>query len=383
MSVLPVTPPRSARHAVFHELRVSAVDPLTDDAVALTFEVPSELRDEYRHVQGQHVSVRCSACGDDLRRSYSVCTAAGSGVLRIGVRRLPGGAFSGHAMERLRPGDAVEVMTPVGGFHVPLEPDRARRHVAIAAGSGVTPILSIAATTLAVETRSEVILVLANRSSASVMFLEELGDLKDRHPTRFSLYHVLSREAQESELLSGRLDASRLGRLLDLLLPAGPVDAWLLCGPEPMIATCRAVLAERGVDPERIHSELFHVEGSLPRRPAAAAPEVRAGEIAASGPGATLGGGGSRVTLILDGRETGLQVPADGEVILDAALRVRPDAPYSCRDGVCGTCRARVVQGQVRMDRCHALESGEVEAGFVLTCQAHPVSEAVTLDYDA
>ncbi len=378
MSVLPVTPPRSARHAVFHELRVSAVDPLTDDAVALTFEVPPELRDAYRHVQGQHLSVRCPACGDDLRRSYSVCTPAGSGVLRIGVRRIAGGAFSGHAMSRLRPGDGVEVMTPVGGFHVPLEPGRARRHVAIAAGSGVTPILSIAATTLAVETRSEVLLILANRGSASVMFLEELGDLKDRYPTRFSLYHVLSREAQESELLSGRIDAAKLGRFLDLLPPPDQVDAWLLCGPEPMIATCRAALAKWGVDPDRVHSELFHVEGARPRRASRVASEGHAGEAATSFPE-----GGSRVTLILDGRETGLLVPGDGEVILDAALRVRPDAPYSCRDGVCGTCRARVVQGQVRMDRCHALEPGEVEAGFVLTCQSHPVSDAVTLDYDA
>ena len=375
MSVLPVKLPGAARHAVFHELTVVAVEPLTDDAVAVTFDVPTELRDAYRHLQGQHVSVRCPACGDDLRRSYSVSTPAGSGVLRIGVKRIPGGAFSGHAMSRLRPGDAVEVMTPVGGFNVPPDPARARRHLAIAAGSGVTPILSIASTTLAVETRSEVILILANRSSASVMFLGELGDLKDRYPTRFSLYHVLSREAQESELLSGRIDAGRLHRLLDLLLPPGPVDAWLLCGPEPMIATCRAVLADRGVAPELVHSELFHVEAPVPRHP-------RAAEPAAPDLDATAGAG-SLVTLILDGRETRLRVPGDGAAILDAALRLRADAPYSCRDGVCGTCRARVVEGKVRMDRCHALEPAEVAAGFVLTCQSHPVSDAVVLDYDA
>lgn len=359
---------------MLHELPVAAVDPLTEDSVAITFAVPAELRDAYRFIQGQHLSVRCAAAGDDLRRSYSISSPAGSGRLSIGVKRIPGGVFSGYAMSRLRPGDVLEVMTPVGGFHVPLDPSLARRHVAIAAGSGVTPVLSIAATTLAEEPASEFTLILGNRGAPSIMFLEELEDLKDRHPARFTLHHVLSGETRESELLSGRIDASKLRRFLGLLEPATGVDHWFLCGPAPLVALCRAVLGEHGVAPGRVHAELFHVETASPRR----SPDERAGE---RPPDASTAG--ATIRLLLDGRESTVSVLKEGEVILDAALRVRADTPYSCRDGVCGTCRARVVAGEVRMDRCHALEASEVEAGFVLACQSHPVSDGVTLDFDA
>ncbi len=372
MAAAPTAVPH--RHAVLHELRVAAVDRLTEDSVAISFSVPAELRDEYRFVEGQHVSVRCPAAGDDLRRSYSICSPASSERLRIGVKHIPGGVFSAYALSRLRPGEALEVMTPVGGFHVPLDPSRARRHVAIAAGSGVTPILSIAATTLAEEKASEFILILGNRSAQSVMFLEELEDLKDRHPARFTLYHVLSRESRESELLTGRIDATKLERFLNLLRPAPAVDHWFLCGPAPLVALCRSVLGEHGAEPGRVHAELFHVEGATPRRAGEEGPAERPQEPVA---------GGATVRLLLDGRQSSVSVPKDGEVILDAALRVRGDTPYSCRDGVCGTCRARVVAGEVRMDRCHALEPAEVEAGFALACQSHPVSDDVTLDFDA
>ena len=370
MAIAPLTPVPQGRHAVFHELRVAAIDPLTEDSVAITFEVPSSLRDDYQFVQGQHLSLRCTAAGDDVRRNYSICTPAGSGTLRIGVKRIPGGVFSSHAQTALRVGDPIEVMTPTGRFHVPLDPTRARHHVAIAAGSGISPILSLIATTLSVEPRSRVTLLAGNRTSASIMFLEELEDLKNRHASRFAMYHLLSREAGEIEILNGRIDARKLEVFLDSLIPPGGVDEWYVCGPPAMIGACRTVLAGRGVDGARIHSELFHAEGAVLR------PDQRDDQ-------PIQGSGSARVTVVLDGRGSTMVMPRSGEVILDAALRIRGDAPYACRSGVCGTCRARLTEGSVRMDHCYALEQSEIEAGFVLACQSHPVTDTVTLDFDA
>lgn len=364
-------PAAPRRHAVFHTLRVSAVEPLTEDSVTITFDVPAELRDAYAFTQGQHVSVRCTVAGDDVRRNYSICTPAGSGVLRIAVKRLDGGVFSSHAHTRLRAGDALEVMTPTGRFHAELDPARRRHHCFVAAGSGITPVLSLLATTLQVEPRSTATLLYGNRTTASIMFLEELFDLKNRHPERLHLVHVLSRERQEAELLCGRIDGERLGRLLDALVPTAGVDEWYVCGPRLMIEEARATLGSRGVDAARIHSELFHT-GRARETPAAAAPAPDA-----------EAGTASRVTVLLDGRSSSFSLGAGGEPVLDAALRVRGDAPYACKDGVCGTCRARVVSGAVTMERNHALEPDEVAAGFVLACQAHPVSPEVTLDFDA
>lgn len=363
----PVAQPR--RHAVLHELRVATVEPLTEDSMSITFDVPAPLRDAYDFVQGQHVSVRCRVAGDEVRRNYSICTAAGSGILRIAVKRLEGGVFSSYAHTQLRSGDVLEVMTPTGRFHTALDPTRARHHAFVAAGSGITPILSLLATTLAVEPHSRVTLLDGNRTTASIMFLEELCDLKNRYRERFQMVHVLSRERQESELLSGRLDPERLSRVLDALVDPAGVDEWYVCGPKPMIDGARATLAGRGVEAARIHSELFHA-GDEP--PAARPPRTAAGAA-----------GTSRVTVILDGRSSTFELAPDGERILDAALRVRGEAPYACRDGVCGTCRARVVEGAVAMDRNHALEREEVDAGFVLACQSHPTSPTVTLDFDA
>jgi ring-1,2-phenylacetyl-CoA epoxidase subunit PaaE len=363
------TAPAPRRHAVFHELRVAAVEPLTDDSVTITFEVPAVLRDEYRFTQGQHVSVRCTVAGDDVRRNYSICTPADSGVLRIAVKRLEGGVFSSYAHSRLRPGDLLEVMTPTGRFHTALDPGRRRHHAFIAAGSGITPVLSILATTLAAEPQSRVTLLYGNRTTASIMFLEELFDLKNRHPERFQLVHVLSREQQEAELFNGRLDGERLGRVLDALVPPEGVDEWFVCGPQGLIEEARATLQARGVGTARIHSELFHV--GAPPTAATRSPG-----------GARPAEGSSRVTVLLDGRSSSFDLGAGDECILEAALRVRGDAPYACKDGVCGTCRARVRSGAVTMDRNHALEHEEVEAGFVLACQSHPASPEVTLDFD-
>jgi ring-1,2-phenylacetyl-CoA epoxidase subunit PaaE len=368
------TPPRAPRHAVVHELRVAAVDRLTADAVAVTFEVPEELREAFRFRAGQHVSVRAPVLGDDTRRTFSICTPATSGTLRIAVKRIPGGAFSTYAMERLRPGDALEVLTPTGRFSPSLDPSRSRRYGAVAAGSGITPVLSILSTALEVEPRSTAALVYVNRTVESVMFLEEVEDLKDRYLDRFQLVHVLTREPRDVDLLAGRLDRERLERILVTVLPVDDVDEWYLCGPPALAETCRGALLERGVPPECVHRELFHADP---------AGTLRRGVLSPAAPGpASADGEEAVVTVVLDGRRHTLRVRRGVETVLTAALRARPDTPFACRNAVCGTCRARVLEGQVEMDAAHALEPAEVAAGYVLTCQAHPVTPHVVLDYD-
>ncbi|MGH3356543.1 MAG: 1,2-phenylacetyl-CoA epoxidase subunit PaaE [Nocardioidaceae bacterium] len=357
------------RHAVFHELRVADVEQLTDDAVAITFDVPPGLADEYRFVQGQHLSVRTELAGDDVRRNYSICAPVESGRLRIAVKRLDGGAFSAYALDRLQPGDALEVMTPTGRFFTELDPANARHYCCIAAGSGITPILSIAATTLETEPDSTVTLLYANRTSKTVMFLEDLEDLKDRFPERFHLVHLLSREPRDVELFSGRLDRQRLERLTETILPVETVDDWFLCGPYEMVVELRETLTGAGVDPRHVHAELFHVGPAPPPRRRTEPPE--------------LGAEGADVTIVLDGRRSRFRLGAADVPVLDAALAVRSDAPFACKGGVCGTCRAKLVEGSVEMDQNWALEPEELERGYVLTCQSHPTSETLVLDYDA
>ena len=348
----------------FHPLRVASVEPLTDDSVALTFAVPPELADDYRFVHGQHLTIR----GDDgERRSFSICTTPRSGLLRIGVKKLPGGAFSEGVVDTLRVGDELDVMTPAGRFTTTLDPASTKTYVAIAAGSGITPVISIVSTILESEPDAQVMLVYANRTHRTVMFLDDLHDLKDRFPERFWLVHVLSREQQDVELFSGRLDGDRLTRILDALLPADDVDEWFLCGPQQMVVDLRQVILDHGVVPTAIHTELFHAD-PVPRSP----------EVVASGVE-----GAAHVTIKLDGRSSDLELRPDDVGVLEAALRVRSDLPFACRGGVCGTCRAKLVEGTVAMDVNYALEPEEIEDGYVLTCQSHPTSPRVVLDYDA
>jgi len=359
------------RRATIHPLRVSAVERLTDDAVAIEFAVPPELAEDYRFTHGQHVSLRSLEAGDDLRRSYSICSAAGSGRLRVAVKRLSGGVFSAYAHEHLKVGDIVEVVTPIGRFNTPLDPAQARSYAMVAAGSGITPILSILTTILETEPRSTVTLIDGNRTVQDIMFLEELEDLKNLHPDRFAMFHVLSREEQDVALFHGRIDRAHLGEFLDELVRPEDIHEWFLCGPRPMIDGARALLIERGTDPSHIHSELFHADDA--RRP------VQTRE--ATSPEAATAGT-SEVTIVLDGRRSTFRLARDGERVLDAALRVRSDAPYACKGGVCGTCRAKLVSGSVEMEQCFALEESEIEAGFVLACQSHPTSDKVVLDFD-
>jgi ring-1,2-phenylacetyl-CoA epoxidase subunit PaaE len=361
------------RRPVFHELTIAEVTPLTDEAVAVTFAVPVELREAFAFQAGQHLTVRRLVDGQDVRRSYSICSTpadlAEAGRLRIGVKLVPGGSFSTYAIRSLHEGDAVEVLPPLGHFTTAFDPARQRHYAAIAAGSGITPVLSLVTTALATEPGSRFTLLYGNRTSASVMFAEELADLKDRHPTRLHLVHVLSREPRDAALLSGRLDAERLRRLFATLIPPSGVDEWFLCGPYGLVLDAKTVLAEHGVPDSAVRTELFHVEDApaVPRRPVAADPAER---------------GATQVTIVLDGRASTFPMGRD-ERVLDAALRVRGELPYACKGGVCSTCRARLVEGEVRMARNFALEPDELAAGYVLTCQSSPLTDRLVVDYDA
>ena len=363
-----MTPLRS-HHSVFHPLPIAQIEPLTDDSIAVTFDVPDEQREDYAFTQGQHITLRTELAGDDVRRNYSICSPVSSGVLRIAVKRLPGGAFSEHALGKLRVGDVLDVMTPSGRFFTELDPVNEKHYVCVAAGSGITPVLSIVATTLEVEPRARVTLIYANRTHKSVMFLEEVEDLKDRYRERLHLIHVLSREPQEAELFSGRLDTDRMARMLDSVVPPETVDDWFLCGPFEMVGSLRKLLISEGVSKKAIHVEVFHVETGPPVRRTAPSPDVDAT--------------GAGVTITLDGRQSSFKLSTDGPPVLEAALAVRADAPFACKGGVCGTCRAKVLEGTVEMDTNWALEPEEIERGYVLTCQSHPTSDKVVLDYDA
>jgi ring-1,2-phenylacetyl-CoA epoxidase subunit PaaE len=353
------------RHSVFHRLRVAEVERLTDDAVAVTFEVPPDLRDDYDFAAGQHVNVSVPG-GDAVRRSYSICSPQGSGRLRIGIKRIPDGTFSSYALSRLAPGDELDVMTPAGRFTPTLDPASAKHYVAVAAGSGITPIISIVGSILRFEPASRVTLIYGNRTSQTVMFLDELADLKDVYLARLHILHVLSREAQDTDLLSGRIDGPRLERFFATIVPPETVDEWYLCGPQELVNTARMALLGHGVDKARVHSELFHV-GEPPIGPPAVEPPT----------------GGSTVSVLLDGRRSTVAITDQDETVLEAVLRVRNDAPFACQGGVCGTCRAKLLDGKVIMERNFALEEDELAAGYVLTCQSHPSTPAVSLDYDA
>jgi ring-1,2-phenylacetyl-CoA epoxidase subunit PaaE len=349
-----------ARRSEFHRLTVKRVEPLTADSAAITLTVPDELAGAFAFAAGQTLTVRRG----DERRTYSICAPAGSAP-RIGVREVAGGAVSGWLVHALKPGDTLEVQAPSGTFTPDLT--AGGRHVLIAAGSGITPMMSIAASVLAADDKSTVTLLYGNRRSDTVMFADEVADLKDAYPARMQIVHVLSREPQEVELHSGRLDAGRLTVLLPVTVDVAGVDHWWLCGPYAMVTDAIEVLRELGVEAARIHRELFWV-GDEP-------PAEATHDDAPVGEGASL-------TVILDGRSSTLTLPA-GTPVLDGAQRARPDLPFACKGGVCGTCRARVTSGTAVMRRNYALEQREIDAGYVLTCQALPQTDEITVDYDA
>ena len=348
----------------FHPLRVAAVERLCADAVAVSFEVPEHLRDVFAFRPGQYLTLRKFVDGVEERRSYSICAPAGAPP-RVGVRRVDTGLFSEWLVDGVQPGDEVEVAPPAGSFTPDLEPGT--HHGLIAAGSGITPVLSIAASLLAAHADTRVTLVYGNRRTDTVMFTEEIADLKNAHGPRLHLLHVLSREPMAAEVVTGRLDAAKLRTLLGALVDVGDVDQWWLCGPLGMTTDAHTVLAELGVPRRRVHRELFYVDEPPP--------ELHRADAAVEGET-------SEVTVLLDGRATTLTLPR-AESVLDAAQRVRGDLPFACKGGVCGTCRARLTEGEVTMRRNFALEDEEVEAGFVLTCQSRPATPTLTLDFDS
>lgn len=348
----------------FHTLRVHEVRPDTDDAVVVTFDVPAAERETFRFAPGQYLTLRRP--GDDLRRSYSICAAAGE-PLRVGVRRVPGGAFSGWLHRELKAGDTLEAMEPQGRFGAALA--RRPHHVlAVAGGSGITPILSILKTVLESDRGARCTLLYGNRNAASTMFKEELEDLKNRHLTRLAVHPVFSREAMDSPLAGGRLDAEKIASFLRLAGGADSVDEAFVCGPHAMNDEVEAALRAAGVAPERIHVERFGIP------PSAADATLHAPQ---EGDATS-----ARIAVVRDGLTREVGFSAADESILAAASRAGMDVPYSCRSGVCATCRAKLLEGQVRMDRNFALEKADLEAGFILTCQAHPLTERVVVSFD-
>ncbi|MGD9482696.1 2Fe-2S iron-sulfur cluster-binding protein [Streptomyces sp. TRM70308] len=353
----------------FHALRVARLDRLTDDAVAVTFAVPPELRETFRHRPGQHVTLRRTVDGAEARRTYSICGPAGSDAgLRVGIRHVEAGAFSSYALKELAAGDTVDVMPPTGRFV--LEP-RPGHFAAVVGGSGITPVLSIAATLLEREPTARFCLVRSDRTAASAMFLDETAELKDRFPDRLQLVHTLSREERHTGLPTGRLDADRLTGLLPALLPVADVAGWYLCGPLGLVQGAEAALRALDVPRERVHQEVFHVTAA----PAASASAT------VTAPDTAPDAASASVTATLAGRG-GTWPARSGESVLETVLRHRADAPYACKGGVCGTCRVRLLDGEVRMDTNYALEDDELADGYVLACQSHPVTPAVTVDFD-
>ncbi|MYM19725.1 phenylacetate-CoA oxygenase/reductase subunit PaaK [Brevibacterium sp. 5221] len=366
----PATQPPPRRRLAFHSLRVEEIRELTADAVEVAFAVPEALAQEFSFVPGQHIAVRTRIDGHEVRRSYSLCAPPDGRQLRIGVKETPDGLFSSFVRRELTVGDELEVMNPQGTFTSEVQSGRI---VAIAAGSGITPVMALGAAALREKPGCTFTLVYANRSSADVMFLEELADLKDRYPARFDMHHVLSAEGRSAELYSGRIDAPKLDALLTHLVPPETVDEWFLCGPLPLVELARTRLDAHGVERARIRFELFNT--GRPGEDRAPAPR-RTRPDEETGPQASI-----RFTL--DGRTGTVRTPRRSpETILAAALRSRPDVPYACAGGVCGTCKAKLCAGTVDMADNFALEPDELAAGYVLTCQSTPTSEVVDVDYD-
>ncbi|ATR21674.1 Flavodoxin reductase family protein [Roseomonas mucosa] len=353
----------------FHSLRVADLRRETPDAVSIAFEVPEALKPLYGFRPGQYLTLRRDFEGEEVRRSYSICSGPDDGELRIAVKRVEGGSFSGWCNTALRAGDALEVMVPTGRFGIAPEPGEARLHLGFAAGSGITPILSIIRFLLAREPRSRFFLFYGNRTAGDMLFREALEELKDRFLERFSVFHVLSQEEQDLPILNGRLDGEKVRLLLRHLVPAAGVDHAFLCGPAGMSEDVAATLRELGIPEERVHVERFvSAFDGRPRRAVVPKP-------AQDAPPAHT------AALIVDGKRREVPV-AEGEAVLDAALRAGMDLPYACKGGMCSTCRARVVEGTVEMEVNYSLEPWEIEAGYALTCQARPTSARVVIDYD-
>lgn len=349
----------------FHSLKVVERKNETRDSVRVCLDVPENLRGEFEFQAGQHLPIRIVRDGKTLRRTYSICSEPGQWPLEIGIRIQPGGQFSEFADKELTAGDTLDVMPPFGQFHVTLDPDKTKNYVAFAAGSGITPIMSIIAATLAAQPNSRFVLFYGNRRQTTTMFIDDLYALKNRYLDRLQLHFVFSQEEQEFAVASGRLSGEKVHDLMAAFCKGYDVDEVYICGPDTMISDVSTALNELGLDPRSIHAERFGAPRKVERKPAA----VAASDSAA-------------ITVIMDGHKKSFEMSADDDNIVDAAASHGIELPYSCKGGVCATCRCHIRSGEVTMATNYGLEPWEVEAGFALACQSRPVSRSVTIDYD-
>jgi ring-1,2-phenylacetyl-CoA epoxidase subunit PaaE len=352
----------------FHRLKVRDLRRETADTVSISFELPEKEREAFRFKQGQHLTLKTEIGGEEVRRSYSICTAPHEQDLRVAVKKVDGGVFSTWATEQLKVGDWLEVMAPQGHFFTELSPAHEKTYVAFAAGSGITPIMSILRTTLVQEPKSRFILFYGNRSFDTIIFREQLEELKNLYPERLSVHHVLSRESLGNDLFKGRIDGVKCRRFGQFFFDPSEVDAYFLCGPEEMVFEVKDALAALGADAKRVHFELFTTSGAK-NKPTASSTGKEVFE--------------ASITVIQDGAQFDFNLPSDGSTLLDAAMRAGADLPFSCKGGVCSTCKAKILEGKVEMTVNYGLEPDEVEAGYVLTCQAHPTTQRVVVSFDA
>lgn len=356
----------------FHTLTIAAVQKETPECISVTFDIPADLRDAYQFKQGQNITLKTVIAGEEIRRSYSICSSPLDNELKVAIKSVEAGRFSSWANQQLKKGDIVEVLPPTGRFFTELAPAHQKQYLAIAAGSGITPILSIIKATLAIEPQSRFTLIYGNRNRASIIFREQLEGLKNRYMGRLAVHHVLSREKTDAPVNHGRIDADKceqLNRLIDLT----SMDETFLCGPESMIFSVKDWLEAKGVDKKKVHFELFSTPGEL-HQPGKTIHKQQEG--------APSSDKKSQVTVKLDGIAFGFDLKYEGASILDAALQQGADLPFACKGGVCATCRARLTEGEVEMDINYALEPEEIAQGFILTCQSHPRTEKVVVDFD-
>ena len=360
----------------FIPLTIEDVRRETADCVSIAFTIPPQLRETFHYHQGQNITIRAVIDGTELRRSYSICSSPLDDELRIAVKAVPGGLFSTHANERLQPGHELEVLPPSGKFYTELKPGNRKRYLAFVAGSGITPVLSLIRTALAIEPESHFTLVYGNRHRASIIFREQLEALKNRYMDRLALHHILSREQMDLPLQQGRIDAQKCEALCERLIDLQGMDEIYLCGPGEMIFSVREWLERRGVEKKKVHFELFHPLEAA--GPGATRRQETGGDLLSGQEGRV-----SEVTVRVDGASHIFTLPFEGASVLDAALHEGADLPFACKGGVCCTCRARLIEGQVEMDLNYALEADELAAGFILTCQSHPRSPKVVIDFDS
>jgi ring-1,2-phenylacetyl-CoA epoxidase subunit PaaE len=353
----------------FHTLKVKEVKTETPDCVSIEFEVPENLQGEFAFEQGQNITIKKEIDGEEIRRSYSICAAPFENELRVAVKKVEGGKFSGFANTILKAGDELEVLPPTGKFNTKLETQNLKQYLAFAAGSGITPVISIIKSTLQTEPESRFTLVFGNRGRHSIIFFEELEGLKNKYLNRFNFINILSREKTDAPINSGRINKEKLTEL-HKLIDYKKTDEFFICGPEEMIFCVKDFLEQMDIDKKKIHFELFTTPGQK---------QLAAGsrQLALSGNGPT-----SKITVKLDGRSFDFDLGFNSENILDAALKQGADLPFACKGGVCCTCKAKLLEGEVEMDVNWGLEHEEVEQGYILTCQSHPVTEKVVVDFD-